>query len=185
MPSYVRIAFRALSGGCPRSFAEHYTFLVQLAGGSLGLDIYVGSFTRYNAGDWELVAARVARELGATFEVVRQHNPPDAIRDAEEIRSTSWSGAAGLQRRWLPICPSPWIGTRVPTRPISSTSPAGTDITGCCSGRRTRSIRDCRVFLLAYPAHIPQLASSPRKRTGLLSGYYRPSLRDSCAELTL
>ncbi|HEY2233721.1 MAG TPA: hypothetical protein VGK01_09630 [Candidatus Angelobacter sp.] len=62
----------------------------------MGLDIYVGSFTRYYAGDWELVAARVARELGATFEVVRQHNPPDAIRDLEEIHSIVLEWRSGL-----------------------------------------------------------------------------------------
>lgn len=52
----------------------------------MGLDIYVGSLTRYYAGDWELVAARAARELGAKFEVIRTHNPPDAIRDPQQIR---------------------------------------------------------------------------------------------------
>lgn len=63
----------------------------------MGLDIYVGSFTRYYAGDWELVAARVAREMGATFKVIRQPNPPDAIRDPEEIHSIilEWRNALG------------------------------------------------------------------------------------------
>jgi len=73
----------------------------------LGLDIYVGSFTRYYAGDWELVAARVARELGATFEVVRQHNPPDAIRDPEEIRSIVLEWRSGLAASLASHLPEP------------------------------------------------------------------------------
>jgi hypothetical protein len=52
----------------------------------VGLDVYVGSLTRYYAGDWELATARVARELGTKFEVARTDNPPDAIRDPEQIR---------------------------------------------------------------------------------------------------
>ncbi|HEY6307285.1 MAG TPA: hypothetical protein VI488_12595 [Candidatus Angelobacter sp.] len=56
----------------------------------------MGSFTRYYSGDWELVAARVARELGAEFSVVRQHNPHDAIRDPEEIHSIVLAWRDGL-----------------------------------------------------------------------------------------
>lgn len=52
----------------------------------MGLDVYVGSFTRYYAGEWEVVTAQAARELGAKFEVVRRDEPPDAIRDPEKIR---------------------------------------------------------------------------------------------------
>lgn len=52
----------------------------------MGLDIYVGSFTRYYAGDWELVTAQAARELGAKFQVIRGDDPSDAIRDPEKIR---------------------------------------------------------------------------------------------------
>ena len=52
----------------------------------VGLDIYVGSLTRYLAGDWELVAQKAARELGLEITVHRQHDPEDAIRDPDEIR---------------------------------------------------------------------------------------------------
>lgn len=73
----------------------------------MGLDIYVGSFTRYYAGDWDLAAARVARELGATFEVVRQHNPPDAIRDPEAIRSIVLEWRSGLAESLASHLPDP------------------------------------------------------------------------------
>lgn len=51
----------------------------------MGLDIYVGSFTRYYSGDWESAAARVARELGASFQVIRP-NEPDVIPNRRQIQ---------------------------------------------------------------------------------------------------
>jgi hypothetical protein len=89
----------------------------------LGLDIYVGSFTRYYAGDWELVAARVARELGATFEVVRQHNPPDAIRDPEKIRSIVLEWRSGLAASLASHLPEPLDWDESPDAPYFTDKP--------------------------------------------------------------
>jgi hypothetical protein len=47
----------------------------------MGLDVYVGSLTRYYCGDWETLVQRWARETGHTVQVVRP--PSDA--DAEPI----------------------------------------------------------------------------------------------------
>lgn len=53
----------------------------------MGLDIYVGSFTRYYSGDWETVVARTAREQGVGFRVIRSNpDPPDKITDPSVIR---------------------------------------------------------------------------------------------------
>ena len=53
----------------------------------MGLDIYVGSLTRYYAGDWELIAQQAAREMGMPLQIVRpQNDPGDAIRDPVAIR---------------------------------------------------------------------------------------------------
>jgi len=52
----------------------------------VGLDLYVGSLTRYLAGDWELITQRIAREIGLEMEVVRLHDPEGAIRDQGLIR---------------------------------------------------------------------------------------------------
>jgi hypothetical protein len=52
----------------------------------MGLDIYVGSFTRFYTGDWELIAQKVARELGLTIEVVRPPNVDDRVGDPEAVR---------------------------------------------------------------------------------------------------
>lgn len=54
----------------------------------MGLDIYVGSLTRYYAGDWELITQKAAKEMGLDLQVIRAHDPDDAIRDPEQIRST-------------------------------------------------------------------------------------------------
>lgn len=48
----------------------------------MGLDIYVGTLTRYMAGDWETVVQQWARETGQDFRVVRTNpEPEDAITD--------------------------------------------------------------------------------------------------------
>lgn len=52
----------------------------------MGLDVYVGSFTRYLAGDWELATQTAAREMGLKLEVVRTNQPDDAVTDVGEIR---------------------------------------------------------------------------------------------------
>jgi len=54
----------------------------------MGLDVYVGTLTRYYSGDWELTTQKVAREIGLELAVVRQHDPEDAIRDPGEIFPT-------------------------------------------------------------------------------------------------
>jgi hypothetical protein len=89
----------------------------------VGLDIYVGSFTRYYAGDWELVAARAARELGAKFQVVRQHNPPDAIRDPEEIRRIVLEWRSGLAASLSSHLPEPLDWDESPTAPYFTDKP--------------------------------------------------------------
>jgi len=90
----------------------------------LGLDIYVGSFTRYYSGEWELVAARAARELGAKFEVIRQHNPPDAIRDPDEIRRIILDWRSGLATSLASHLPEPLDWDESPAAPYFTDKPA-------------------------------------------------------------
>lgn len=52
----------------------------------MGLDVYVGSLTRYHSGEWELIAQKIARELGMSIEVVRQHPASGEATDQNEIR---------------------------------------------------------------------------------------------------
>jgi hypothetical protein len=69
----------------------------------MALDIYVGSLTRYYLNDWETVAARIMREDGIPYQVVRpQSEPDDAVTDPAVVKEAveSWrkSLEAGLRQ---------------------------------------------------------------------------------------
>lgn len=54
----------------------------------MALDVYVGSLTRYYAGEWENVSERAARERGAGYRIARPGAAPDDDRDPDEVRET-------------------------------------------------------------------------------------------------
>lgn len=64
--------------------------------GEMGLDVYVGSLTRYLCGNWETVVQTFGRDTGQAVEVVRQHDPPDAITDPSQVLSIVLSWREGL-----------------------------------------------------------------------------------------
>jgi hypothetical protein len=41
----------------------------------MGLDVYVGSLTRYYARDWETIVQKWGRESGTRVEVLHQNEP--------------------------------------------------------------------------------------------------------------
>ena len=53
----------------------------------MGLDVYVGSLTRYYARDWETVVQKHARETGVPLNVVRANEPEDIVTDQNTIRA--------------------------------------------------------------------------------------------------
>ncbi len=54
----------------------------------MGLDIYVGSFTRYYAHQWETVVQKAGREQGVqVVTMLRQAESPDAIKDPAIINT--------------------------------------------------------------------------------------------------
>ena len=53
----------------------------------MGLDVYVGSLTRYYSQEWETVMQKHAREKGIPFKVVRSNEPEEAITNPDEIRA--------------------------------------------------------------------------------------------------
>jgi len=65
----------------------------------MALDIYVGSLTRYYAQDWETAGARAAREMGASYEVVRAQSQPaeDAVTDPAVIQEAVVGWRASLE----------------------------------------------------------------------------------------
>ena len=53
----------------------------------MGLDVYVGAFTRYYSGQWETVVQSNAREQGYEVQIVRSANEEDDVTDPQEIAS--------------------------------------------------------------------------------------------------
>ena len=77
----------------------------------VGLDIYVGSLTRYLAHDWETVLQRWARETGTSYVLTRVDlEPGEPITDPQVILDavTSWQTGLGVAARvasgQLPLC---------------------------------------------------------------------------------
>lgn len=65
----------------------------------MGLDLYVGSLTRYYSGDWETIVARTAREQGVGYRVVNADpKPKDAVTDPEQIRPMIEQWRQGLEQ---------------------------------------------------------------------------------------
>jgi hypothetical protein len=67
----------------------------------VGLDVYVGTLTRYYAGEWQTTTQQAARDMGVPVTVVRQNSSPDAVTDPLVIEHAvnRWREAlnAGLQ----------------------------------------------------------------------------------------
>ena len=53
----------------------------------MGLDVYVGSLTRYYARDWETVLQRHARETGMSLNVLRPNESEAIVTDQDSIRA--------------------------------------------------------------------------------------------------
>lgn len=63
----------------------------------MGLDIYVGSLTRYFARDWKTIIQQAAeRGQIPQVQVIRQNEPKDAVTDPEQIRPAVLAWRQGL-----------------------------------------------------------------------------------------
>jgi hypothetical protein len=60
----------------------------------MGLDLYVGTMTRYLSGDWKTIVQQWAESTGTPIQMVRSNQAPDAIRDPLQIRPVviAWRG---------------------------------------------------------------------------------------------
>jgi len=68
----------------------------------MGLDVYVGSLTRYYSGQWETIVQRSAREDGIRFSVVRPDSPPDALTNPADVEPIILAWRTGLQNGLAP-----------------------------------------------------------------------------------
>lgn len=63
----------------------------------MGLDIYVGSLTRYFTRDWETIIEQLAaRGEIPQVQVIRSNDPKDAVTDPEQVRSAVLGWRQGL-----------------------------------------------------------------------------------------
>lgn len=62
----------------------------------MGLDVYVGSLTRYYARAWETVIQRMARESGMPLRTIRQNEPAGAVTDPGAILEAVIAWRQGL-----------------------------------------------------------------------------------------
>jgi hypothetical protein len=60
----------------------------------MGLDVYVGTMTRYLSGDWKTVVQQWAESTGTPIQMHRANEASDAIRDPLQIRPVviAWRG---------------------------------------------------------------------------------------------
>ena len=65
----------------------------------MGLDVYVGTLTRYYSRDWETIVQQAARQSGQRIEVHRPVDPADAARDPASIRNIVVTWRDSLYRR--------------------------------------------------------------------------------------
>ena len=73
----------------------------------MGLDIYVGPFTRYCSGDWETIVQRTAREQGIAFKTIRTNpDPVDKITDPVVIGQAVDGWRRSLEAGLKPHLPS-------------------------------------------------------------------------------
>ncbi len=52
----------------------------------MGLDVYVGTMTRYFSGDWKTVVQQFGESTGMQVRIVRANDAPDAVRDPLQLR---------------------------------------------------------------------------------------------------
>jgi hypothetical protein len=80
----------------------------------LGLDIYVGSLTRYYSGDWETIVQQLAKTIGLPGMVVRWQPYPDNRKDLGRVLDTVKAWRAQLSKRVRGLPRLDWVETEGP-----------------------------------------------------------------------
>ena len=79
----------------------------------MALDVYVGSLTRYYAGEWENVSERTARERGAQYQHrASRRARPTRARISRKSSRRFWPGASSSASRSATASPRRSTGTR-------------------------------------------------------------------------
>lgn len=88
----------------------------------MALDIFVGSLTRYHAGEWETVGERAARERSRGEPMARPRGPASLVGDSSRIGAAVMAWRSALARRlgnridepfdWEEAIDAPWSTAR-------------------------------------------------------------------------
>ena len=115
----------------------------------MGLDIYVGSLTRYYCRDWKTVIERLGEELGVHAEKTHPPPPEDAITDPDEIHVGVLAWRSGLASAAATIVSGPWDWDEDPT------SPYYTDKLGWYGYNGLQMLAACKEMKLRLPKELP------------------------------
>jgi hypothetical protein len=90
----------------------------------MALDVYVGSLTRYYAGNWETVVQRRGREQGVNVRVVRTNEPADRLQSQDAIAARVHDWRAGLTQSLGDHLKAPLDWEESPDAPYFTDRPA-------------------------------------------------------------
>jgi hypothetical protein len=90
----------------------------------MGLDVYVGTLTRYYSGEWQTVVQQAAAATGVPVEVVRMNESPDAVRDAAVLEGAAIAWRDGLNAGLQPHLSAPLAWSEGMTAPYFTDKPA-------------------------------------------------------------
>jgi hypothetical protein len=89
----------------------------------LGLDVYVGTLTRYTCGDWETIVQQMARQTGMTVEVIRG-GPLDRPANQDEAREAVLAWRDALSKGLASHIADPLDWNEEPDAPYFTDKPA-------------------------------------------------------------
>jgi len=139
----------------------------------VGLDVYVGSLTRYYAHDWETVIQRMGREQGIPVVIERRDESPDAITDPAVIRDLilTWRSAMSHHLRQAGVIQGELDWSEDPLT-LYFTDKPGTDCYGALHLLAAHEEEGKPLFGSAYPSTLradwekdPALKGRLRART--------------------
>jgi hypothetical protein len=92
----------------------------------MALDIFVGALTRYYLSDWETPGARIARELGADYQIVRpeSENADESVTDPAVVKDAVLSWRTALETSLRQQLPSGLSWNEEPDTPYFTDRPA-------------------------------------------------------------
>lgn len=91
----------------------------------MALDVYVGSFTRYYLGNWETPGAKVARDLGASYHVIRPLNEMEgAVTDPAIVQEAVLNWRTSLETGLKKHLPDGLLWSEEPETPYFTDRPA-------------------------------------------------------------